>query len=598
MWDFPQSVSTDQAIRDASTEADHRLQAFDVEISMRQDVFNKLLIVEKKQELMKPEAKRFLERLIKLGKRNGLHLSGEIQKEIKTIKGRMNDLCIQFNKNLSEEATILEFTEEELDGLPLDFILSLNQNPDTGKSEVTLKYPHYFPIMRKCKNPETRRLMELAFNSQCINENIPILEELVKLRKKQANLLGFSNHAAYITDLRMAKTAENVSEFLTQLWHKLTPLWDEERKYLLELKEEECKEIGIPFDGKLNVWDLRYYITKVEEKKYVVNQSKLREYFPLSVVTQGLLDIYQELLGLKFRKIEDAEAWNEDVQLFSVEDSSDEKLLGYFFLDLFPRMGKYGHAAIFELQPSCLLPDETRQIAVCAMVANFSKPQLDKPSLLDHNEVVTFFHEFGHVMHHICSQTDFAHFSGTNVERDFVEAPSQMLENWCWEREPLKRMSQHFLNKSELPEDSIDALLKSRLANTGYHNLRQIVLAMFDYKIHTNPEADTKQMYSDVQKEVLGIEPSEGTHFACHFGHLAGGYDAQYYSYLWSEVYSLDMFYSRFKDGKVMNSEVGREYREKILKPGGSKDAYDMIIDFLGREPTQDAFLINKGLKI
>ncbi|KFM82465.1 Neurolysin, mitochondrial, partial [Stegodyphus mimosarum] len=177
MWDFPQSVSTDQAIRDASTEADHRLQAFDVEISMRQDVFNKLLILEKKQELMKPEAKRFLERLIKLGKRNGLHLSDEIQKEIKTIKGRMNDLCIQFNKNLSEEATILEFTEEELDGLPLDFILSLNQNPDTGKNEVTLKYPHYFPIMRKCKNPETRRLMELAFNSQCINENIPILEE-------------------------------------------------------------------------------------------------------------------------------------------------------------------------------------------------------------------------------------------------------------------------------------------------------------------------------------------------------------------------------------------------------------------------------------
>lgn len=598
LLDFPQQVSVSKALRDASTEADRRLQAFDVEISMRQDVFDKLLILEKKQEKLQPEANRFLERLIKLGKRNGLHLPQDVQKEMKTLKSRMNDLCIQFNKNLNEENTVLEFTDEELEGLTDDFINSLAKSPDTGKRKVTLKYPHYFPIMRKAKNPETRRLLEHAYNTQCMEENTPILEELVSLRQKQAELLGFPTHASYITDLRMAKSAENVSKFLRELAEKLLPLWQEEKTYLLSLKEKECKEMGIPFDGNLYFWDLRYYTTLVEELKYAVDQSKLREYFPLPVVTKGLLNIYQELLGLKFKEIENPKIWHPDVQMFSVEDANDGNLLGYFFLDLFPREGKYNHAAMFELQPGCVLSDGTRQVSVAAMVANFTKPTSEKPSLLDHNEVVTFFHEFGHVMHQICAQAEYAHFNGTNVERDFVEAPSQMLENWCWEPVPLQKMSAHYVDDSPLPEDTLQALIKSRLANTGYHNLRQVIMGLFDHTIHTRGEADTKKIFGEIHDEMLGILPSKDTNFAAHFGHLAGGYDAQYYGYLWSEVFSMDMFYSRFKDGNVMNSAVGKEYRNKILQPGGSKDADDMLKDFLGREPTQDAFLLSKGLKV
>lgn len=594
---FPQHVSTDKSLRDASTEADRKLQEFDVEISMHQDVFNNLLMLEAKNEEMDPESKRFLERLIKLGKRNGLHLPKNVQEEIKILKNRMNELGIQFNKNLNEVTTVLEFSDDELDGLAEDFVNAL-EKAETGKRKVTLKYPHYFPIMRKAKNPETRRKLENVFNSQCIDENTPILEELVTLRQKQADLLGFPTHAAYITDLRMAKTAENVHNFLTQLAAKLNPLWEEERKLILELKKKECEELKMPYDGKLNFWDLRYYTNMVEELKFAVDQNKLREYFPLPVVTNGLLKIYQELLDLKFSEVENAERWHLDVQLFRVNDAKSKELLGYFFLDLFPREGKFYHAAKFDLQPGCLLSDGTRQVAIAAMVANFPKPTEEKPSLLDHNNVVTFFHEFGHVMHQLCAYTNLVHFSGTQVEHDFVEAPSQMLENWCWEPEPLRRMSAHYKDGSALPDDMLESLVHSRQANSGYFNLRQISLGLFDFMIHTREKADTKQIFSEVHDSLLGVLPSEGTNFAAHFGHLAGGYDAQYYGYLWSEVYSMDMFYARFKTEGVMNCSTGKEYRDKILRPGGTKDAADMLNEFLGREPNDEAFLTSKGLKV
>lgn len=597
LFNIPQKISTDKALRDASTEADHKMQEFEVEVSMRQDIFNKLLLLEGKNESLDSEYSRFLEKLIKLGKRNGLHLSSEIQEKIKSLKNEMNDYSIKFSKNLNENNTVLEFSEEELIGMPDDFIKTLTKS-ETGKRKVTLKYPHYFPIMRKAKNPETRRKLEYEFNRQCIDENTTILEKLVELRHQKALLLGFPNHAAFITDLRMAKTAENVYNFLTQLAVKLDPLWKEEKKFIMELKKKECDELGIDFEDKLHFSDLRYYTNLVEEVKYAVDQNKLQEYFPLPVVIKGLLDIYQELLGLKFDEIKNPQAWHPDVQLFSVADSESKALLGYFYLDLFPREGKYFHACNMVLQPGCLLPDGNRQVSVVAMIANFTKPTDEKPSLLDHDEVVTFFHEFGHGMHQICSISDTSRFTGLSVERDFVEAPSQMLENWCWEAEPLRRMSAHYKDGSALPDDILQSLIHSRLANTGYFNLRQICLGLFDYTIHTNSKADTRKIFHDINCSLVGIPPTEGTNFAAHFGHLVGGYDAQYYGYMWSEVYSMDMFYTRFKSEGIMNPATGREYRNKILKPGGTKDAADMLRDFLGREPNEEAFLRSKGLKV
>lgn len=594
--DFPQHVSSDKETRAASTDADKVLSDFEVEMSMRQDVFNNLVACLEKGGEMPAEGKRYLERLIKYGKRNGLHLSSEIQDQIKTIKKRMSDLSIDFNKNLNEENTILEFTKEELDGLPEDFISSLEKG-EGDKLKVTLKYPHYFPIMKKGVNAETRKKMENSFSSRCMKENAPILEELVKLRAKMASLLGYPTHAQYVTEMRMAKTAENVEVFLADLAKKLNPLGDKEIKELLELKKAECEKNGWDFDGKINMWDLKYYMRIIEETKYSVDHNKLKEYFPLEVVTKGLLEMYQELLGLVFTEIPEPDVWHEDVTMYSVKDCETQELLGYFYLDLFPREGKFGHAACFGVQPGCMKPDGTRQLSVAAMVANFPKPGGDRPSLFTHDEVETFFHEFGHVMHQICAKADFALFSGTHVERDFVEAPSQMLENWCWEKEPIQRMSKHFKDGSAIPDDILAKLINSRLANAGLFNLRQITLGTFDQCIHTRESADTMKVFAETAERIMKVSPSPGTNMSASFGHLAGGYDAQYYGYLWSEVYCMDMFHSRFKKEGIMSPKVGKDYREMILKPGGTIDAIDMVKNFLGREPSKDAFLISKGLK-
>uniref|UniRef100_A0A8D0GNI7 Thimet oligopeptidase n=1 Tax=Sphenodon punctatus TaxID=8508 RepID=A0A8D0GNI7_SPHPU len=477
MLDFPQHVSPCKDIRTASTEADKKLSEFDVEMSMREDVYQRIVWLREKAEStsLRPEAKRYLERLIKLGKRNGLHLPKDSQEKIKDIKKKLSLLCIDFNKNLNEDTTFLPFSKEELGGLPEDFLNSLEKTEE-GKLKVTLKYPHYFPLMKKCHVPETRRKVEGMFNSRCKEENCLILKELVDLRAQKSDLLCFSTHADFVLEMNMAKSSKTVATFLDELSLKLKPLGEKERAVILELKQKECEKRGLPSDGRINAWDMRYYMNQVEETQYSVDQNLLKEYFPMQVVTAGLLDIYQELLGLSFQLEEKAQVWHEDVKLYSVTDTAS---------------------------------GETH-----------SPPPIE--TLWD----------------------------------------SQLL-----------------------------------LPSSGLFNLRQIVLAKVDQALHTQMPADPVEEYARLCEEVLGVPATPGTNMPATFGHLAGGYDAQYYGYLWSEVYSMDMFHARFKQEGIMNCMVGMDYRNSILRPGGSVDASDMLRKFLGRDPKQDAFLASKGLK-
>lgn len=594
--DFPQYVCPSKEVRTASTEADKKLSEFDVEIGMREDVFKRITALQNKlQDNLLPEEKRFLNRMVTLGRQKGLHLSKDIQEEIKRTSKLISELSIEFNQNLNEDNTHLVFSEHELGGLADSYLNGLDQTAD-GRYIVTLEYPHYFPLMKRCHNPETRRRMETAFHSRCKEANTAILEQLIQLRAKVADLLGYSSHANYVLEINMAKNADNVSNFLDTFYETLKPIGIKERKYILALKKRECLMKGLHFDGQINAWDLPYYMNQVEQCKFAVNKDKLIEYFPLDVVTEGLFGIYQELLGLSFTKVEHAHVWHENVTLYSARDMETGEEIGQFYMDLHPREGKYGHAACFGLQPGCRGPDGKRRLPVAAMVANFTKPRKGWPSLLQHHEVETYFHEFGHVMHELCSKTTFSEFSGTLVETDFVEVPSQMLENWVWEKEPLRRMSAHYKDGTPIPDNLLDKLIASRVANTGMMNLRQVVLSKVDQTLHTSSRADTAEVFANYCKDILGVPATPGTNMTASFSHLAGGYDGQYYSYLWSEVYSMDIYFNRFKKEGIMNPKVGKEYRRVILEAGGSVDGMDMLKSFLGRSPRQDAFFQCKGL--
>ncbi|TMW55155.1 hypothetical protein Poli38472_013917 [Pythium oligandrum] len=595
-------VSAKKDIRDACTKADEAIEDFLVKRGMRADVYKVIRMFSLTPEFQSLTAvkQRFVNRVVQDFERNGLQLSEDKQKQVQEAKQRLSKLGIQYHQNLTEETTEVFFGLDELKGLSDDFIAGLEKGED-GKFKIALSYPTVFPILNTCTVPSTRKAVEVAFNRRCIDKNVAILEEMLELRHQVALTLGYENHAAYVLEQRMAGKPSTVTKFLSDLDNKLVPLAKKELDVLLKLKEEDSELHDIKFDGKINMWDFRYYMDQYVKKYCSIDAEKMREYFPLEHVTNELLAMYQEILGLKFTEISEPHVWHKEVRMFAVHDTRkghEGRLVGHFYLDLFPRQGKYGHAACFTLQQSCVNSEGRRHLPAAAMVANFNAPTKTKPSLLSHSEVVTYFHEFGHVMHCICSEAAIPRFAGTRVERDFVEAPSQMLENWCWEKSPLQRLSSHYLTKEKLSDALIDRLISTKNANTGLLNKRQLLFATFDQQIHSKAKSDTAKVLKQLQSEIMLIDMTPGTNFAASFGHLAGGYDAQYYGYMWSEVFSMDMFVSRFKKEGLMNPKTGLAYRELILARGGSVDATQMLKSFLGREPNQNAFLKSKGLEI
>jgi thimet oligopeptidase len=605
---FPKNVATDKMVRDCATDCATELSEFAVECGMRSDVYQVVKAYSQTNEakLLTGEKKRYLERLLRDFVRNGLALPVEQQKRIKEISTRMSTLGIQFGRNLAEDKTQFEFTSAQLAGVPSDVLAQFqkkttNDNGDTYV--VTLKYPHYFPTMNLCSVPVTRQTLERAFHSICKETNGPILDELVTLRAELANLLGFKSWAEYITVVRMAKTPQAVNKFLADLATQFKPLLKKEVDVLTNLKRDELKD---PL-AKLEMADLRYYTRMREEKEFAVDHQQIKQYFPVPVVTAGLLRIYQDLLGLTFIAVpyDSRWGWHKNVQRYDVADTKTQEPMGSFFLDLFPRPGKFTHAACFPLQPGCDTKDG-RQLPVAACVCNFAAPLAGslEPALMLHSEVETFFHEFGHVMHHICSRTELARFSGTSVERDFVEAPSQMLENWCYEPAAIALMSHHVKDASKPSADLLKRIDDATNASAGLFNSRQIALATFDQTIHSisasdlkTPPLDTAQVFAEEWQRLMGtdVPVTKDTHFAATFGHLAQGYPAQYYGYLWAESLSADMFTTRF-DQDVLDQKAGRDYRRCILEPGGSRDAILSVTEFLGRPPNPTAFLISKGL--
>ncbi|KAF9481172.1 metallopeptidase MepB [Pholiota conissans] len=598
---FYQNVSPTKELRDASNEAESLVRDFGVESSMRLDVFNAKVAAEKniresgQWDKLSPEEQRLIEKMILDGTRAGLALPEEKRTALTTLKKELSQVCLEFSKNFNEENGVISFTEEELKGVPKDVISGYTKRTEGDKElfDVTYKTPDIFPIFKFAENPETRK-RALEGHEGRLAVNVPLLDKALELRRKIASILGYKTWADYITEVKMIKTAKGVQDFLDDLESKLLPVGLKDKETLLAMKKKEHEAKGLPFDGQFYLWDYRYYDRKYIEESLDLDDMLVKEYFPVSVVVPTILSIYQNLLSVQFHEIKKPSTWHPEVQAFEVweKDAKDESdFVGYCYLDLFPRANKYSHAAVWPLLPGYDRPDGKRSYPLAAMVANLAKPTPEKPALMRHDDVVTFFHEMGHVFHGLLSKTKFARFHGTSVARDFVEAPSQMLENWCWEPKVLEQMSSHYETQKPLSPELIEKIVKSRYVNVGLFYLRQLFFAKFDLKVHTDQVAeDYTQLWNDLREKISLVKYDKAAPGQGSFGHITGGYDAGYYGYTYSLVFAADMYSTVFK-ADPLDPARGKLYRDKILRFGGSREELDSLKDFLGRPPNSEAFL-------
>ncbi|KAF7792616.1 hypothetical protein EIP86_003713 [Pleurotus ostreatoroseus] len=588
---FYQNVSPSQELRDASNAAESAVREYGVESSMRLDVFQAkqaaLKNIKESGRKLTSEEQRLVDKMIQDGTRAGLALPEKERTELMALKKELSNSCLEFSATVS-------FTLEELAGVPQDVIDGYTKRTDGDKElyDVTYKTPDIFPIFKFAQNPETRRRAYEGYESR-LQINVPIMDRFLELRRKIAALLGYATWADYVTEVKMVKNAKGVVDFLADLEQKLRPVGLKDRELLLALKQEEHAERGLPFDGEFYIWDYRYYDRKYIEKTLDLDDMEVKAYFPVDVVVPAILEIYQNLLGVRFVEVKGS-TWHPDVQSFAVweKDATDASgFVGYCYLDLFPRESKYSHAAVWGLLSGYTALDGARSFPLTAMVANLAKPTPGKPALMRHDDVVTFFHEMGHVFHGLLSRTRFARFHGTSVARDFVEAPSQMLENWCWEPKVLEKMSSHYETKKPLSPELIDKLVKSRYVNVGLFYLRQLFFANFDIKVHMMKDAtDYTQLWNDLREQISFVKGGKPTPGQGTFGHIAGGYDAGYYGYTYSLVFAADMYATVFK-ADPLDPARGQRYRERILLPGGSREELDSLKDFLGRPPNSEAFI-------
>lgn len=586
---FMSYVSKSPKLRDEATQCKEKSYKLNNEIFTTRDYYKIL----KEVKVASSHERRLLKETMMLFEMNGMNLSEDDLNKYKILVDRFTQLSVQFDQNLNGDNSNVIFSEAELSGVKEDFLKRLEKDKQKNYI-VTTKTPDYIHVMENASNAETRKKMLFAYNNRQADKNTPLLQEAIQVRDSIGKLMGFETYADYSLRDKMAGNKKVVFDFLNGLKAKLATKNKKEIATLVAFKKKELND-----SSPLVSWDMAYVSNQLKLKKYQLDENEVRDYFPAQHVVKTTMDIYSQLLGVEFRHVKSAPAWAEQVDLFEVADSETKKIIAYFYADLIPREGKYGHAAAFTLINGRSVKDSNANaynIPVASIVANFSPSSPGKPSLLAHREIEVFFHEFGHIMHAILTRAPYASLSGTSVKQDFVEAPSQMLENWVWDNDIIQKMSQHYLDpKKQIPTQLINKMQKLKFFNAGIQNTRQLALGLFDMTIHTNPKVDVTQVYAEIQTDLTGFAPLEGTHFPATFGHLMHGYAAGYYGYLWSKVYAEDMF-SEFEKKGTMNNTLGKKYRQEILEKGNMEDPMVLIKNFLGREPNNKAFFKSLGL--
>lgn len=574
---FLGDVHPDEKIREFGNEADSEIQNFALQIFNDPDIYKKFNEIEidasdsEDVEFHKDLEIDFIDA--------GHSLTHENKSRLLEIDKKLIQLGISFSENIAKDKTELQFFEDELRGLSKNDLTNLKKIEE--KFIITMSYPDINAVMENCIVRKTRETTWKAFNNRAVNVNSPILKEAVVLRNEKAALFGFNTWSEYRLQNRMAKSPKNVKAMYDNLIPKLQKAAEVEKKELV-IDDIDIKDIA--------PWDIRYFISSERSKVSNIENGELKKYFFIHDVKNEMFKVCEEVFDLVIKPESNESAWHEDVELWSLWQKDGDRL-AYFYLDLHPRDGKFTHAAVFDISSGGSVRQE---LPVCSMVANFPNPNTGD-GLMTFDEVETLFHEFGHVLHNGIGKSKYTRFVGANCEWDFVEAPSQIMEHWVWKVECLKKISRHIETGKSLSEEMCEKLNSSKNIGASLLALRQVSFGLADQHLHGEDFNDSLNDVEQISQEVTNINYPNDTNHLPAFGHLLGGYDAAYYGYLWAEIIGDDMF-SRFENEGVLSNSVGVEYKNKILKPGGTISAEIMVKNFLGRKWNDEAFLFQKNL--
>lgn len=604
------SVADNEALRDAYNACLPKLTEHAAALGQDEDLWRayKALAASNEFAGLSLAQRKIIENALRDFRLAGVELNQRDKERCKTLQKTLSKLQTRFEENLLDatHGWIKQVADEaQLAGLPETARALAAENAKRREQEgwvFTLEFPSYQPVLAYADDRALRREMYMAYNTRASDrgpqagkwDNGPLMVEILSLRQELATLLGYANYAEYSLVKKMADAPAEVMAFLKELAQRSKAMAERE---MADLRAFAQREHGI---DELRAWDIPYYSEKLRQKLFDFSPEDLRPYFPASQVIEGLFAVTGKLYGIRIEVKTGVETWRPEVMFFDIRDAAG-RLRGSFYLDLYARPGKRGGAWMDE----CVnrkLRDGVAQTPVAYLTCNFTPPIGDQPALLTHDEALTLFHEFGHGLHHILTLVDYADVAGINgVPWDAVELPSQFLENWCWERESLDLFARRFDTGEALPAELLDKLLRARTFQSGMQMVRQLELALFDFRLHHerrgHDSADIQALLDEIRREVAVVETPADNRFQHSFSHIfAGGYDAGYYSYKWAEALSADAF-SRFEEEGIFNATAGRDFLHSVLEQGGTREPMDLFVEFRGRKPAIDALLRHSGIQ-
>ncbi len=597
------SAETNEEIQKIAQEISPILTEFSNDITLNESLFEKIKIIyNRNQENLTPEQKTLLEKKYKSFSRNGANLSESKKEQLRDIDKKLASLKLTFGENILKETNLFELhitNSEDLKGLPNGAIEAAKKTAQLKEKDgwvFTLDYPSYIPFMKYADSRPLRKKLALAFGAKGFQKNDQNNEknvlEISKLRLERAKLLGYETHAHFILEERMSGSPENVIKFLNDLLEKAKP------KALKEFNELEKFAKETDNINQLEKWDSAYYSEKLKNKLFDLDDEKLKPYFKLDNVIQGAFNVAKKLFSLNFKQINNIDTYHKDVKTYEVTDN-DNNLVALFYADFHPRKGKRNGAWMTSFKGQ-KINNGINERPHISNVCNFTKPTDTKPSLLTFNEVTTLFHEFGHGLHGMLANTKYPSLSGTNVYWDFVELPSQILENWCYEKECLDLFAKHYITGEIIPIEYVNKIKESANFQEGMATLRQLSFGLLDMSWHANKEANNitsvKTHEQEAFKNTSLFPDVENNCMSVSFSHIfQGGYSSGYYSYKWAEVLDADAFQT-FKENGIFNPETGNKFAKHILSKGGTEHPMVLYKRFKGAEPNPNALLKRAGL--